>query len=46
MQKGGRRELTIPADLAYGAQGPPPNIGPNEALRFIVDLVKLDKKKS
>ena len=46
MQKGGRRELTIPADLAYGAQGSPPNIGPNEALRFIVDLVKLDKTKS
>jgi peptidylprolyl isomerase len=45
MQKGGRRELTIPADLAYGAQGQPPDIGPNECLRFIVDLVKVDKKK-
>ncbi len=43
MQKGGRRELTIPADLAYGAQGSPPKIGPNECLRFIVDLVKLKK---
>jgi peptidylprolyl isomerase len=41
MQKGGRRMLTIPADKAYGAQGSPPNIGPNECLRFIVDLVKL-----
>jgi peptidylprolyl isomerase len=44
MQKGGRRELTIPADLAYGAQGSPPNIGPNECLRFIVDLVDLKKR--
>jgi len=41
MRKGGRRQLTIPAELAYGAQGSPPNIGPNECLRFIVDLVKI-----
>ncbi len=41
MRKGGRRQLTIPAELAYGAQGSPPNIGPNECLRFIVDLEKL-----
>ena len=45
MRKGGRRELTIPAEMAYGAQGSPPNIGPNETLRFIIDLVKLEKKK-
>jgi peptidylprolyl isomerase len=44
MRKGGRRQLTIPAELAYGAQGSPPNIGPNECLRFIIDLVKLDRK--
>jgi len=30
MRKGGRRQLTIPAELAYGAQGSPPKIGPNE----------------
>jgi peptidylprolyl isomerase len=41
MKVGGRRELTIPAELAYGAQGQPPDIGPNECLRFIVDLTKL-----
>jgi len=41
MRKGGRRQLTIPADLAYGAQGSPPKIGPNECLRFIIDLVKV-----
>jgi FKBP-type peptidyl-prolyl cis-trans isomerase len=41
MRKGGRRQLTIPADMAYGAQGSPPKIGPNECLRFIVDMVKI-----
>jgi peptidylprolyl isomerase len=43
MKAGGRRELTIPADLAYGAQGRPPSIGPNECLRFIVDLEKIKR---
>ena len=41
MRKGGRRQLTIPAEMAYGAQGSPPKIGPNECLRFVIDLVKL-----
>lgn len=41
MKAGGRRELTIPADLAYGEAGSPPAIGPNETLVFVVDLVKL-----
>jgi peptidylprolyl isomerase len=41
MRRGGRRQLTIPAELAYGAQGSPPKIGPNECLRFIIDLVKI-----
>ncbi len=39
MKVGGRRELVIPPDLAYGAQGSPPNIGPNETLVFVVDLL-------
>lgn len=30
--------LTIPADLAYGATGSAPNIGPNEPLQFIVEV--------
>jgi peptidylprolyl isomerase len=38
MKVGGRRVLTIPAELAYGPNGSPPVIGPNEALVFVVDL--------
>jgi peptidylprolyl isomerase len=39
MRKGGRRKLTIPPEQAYGAQGFPPDIAPNETLVFVVDLV-------
>jgi peptidylprolyl isomerase len=42
MKVGGRRELTIPPDLAYGDQGFPPTIGPNETLVFVVDLLAID----
>ena len=41
MKKGGRRELIIPADKAYGPSGGPPPIGPNETLVFVVDLKKI-----
>jgi peptidylprolyl isomerase len=41
MKAGGRRELVIPPDLAYGPQGSPPAIGPNETLVFVVDLTKI-----
>jgi peptidylprolyl isomerase len=41
MKEGGRRKLTIPADLAYGPQGQPPTIGPDETLVFVVDLKKI-----
>ena len=39
MKVGGRRLLVIPPELAYGAQGSPPAIGPNETLVFVIDLL-------
>jgi peptidylprolyl isomerase len=41
MKVGERRRLTVAADLAYGAQGSPPKIGPNEPLIFDIDLKKI-----
>lgn len=39
VQKGGQYQLDIPADLAYGADGFPPKIGPDTALTFVVDIL-------
>lgn len=41
MKVGGRRELVIPPDLAYGPQGSPPAIGPNATLVFVIDLLEV-----
>jgi len=39
MRVGGRRKLTIPPHLGYGAQGASGVIKPNETLIFVVDLL-------
>ena len=39
MQVGGRRKLTIPPALGYGASGAGGVIKPNETLIFVVDLL-------
>ena len=42
MRVGGRRKLTIPSALAYGARGAGGVIKPNEPLVFVVDLIAVD----
>ena len=39
MKIGGRRRLTIPPHLGYGARGAGAVIKPNETLIFVVDLI-------
>jgi peptidylprolyl isomerase len=41
MKVGGRRELIIPPELAYGPEGSPPTIGPDETLIFVIDLLEV-----
>lgn len=41
MKEGGRRELIVPPELAYGETGYPPSIAPNETLVFVIDLLEV-----
>ena len=41
MKVGGRRQLIIPPDLAYGDRGAGPVIAPGETLIFVCDLVSI-----
>jgi FKBP-type peptidyl-prolyl cis-trans isomerase FklB len=43
MPAGSTWELYIPASLAYGTDGAPPVIGPNETLIFKVELLSVKK---
>ncbi|MFD5324393.1 FKBP-type peptidyl-prolyl cis-trans isomerase [Streptomyces sp. NPDC127092] len=43
MKVGGRRQLTIPAHLAYGDRGAGAKIGPGDTLIFVCDLVDVKK---
>jgi FKBP-type peptidyl-prolyl cis-trans isomerase len=43
MKPGGRRKLTIPADMAYGKAGHPPVIPPDSPLVFDVELLEIVK---
>ncbi|HUY06552.1 MAG TPA: FKBP-type peptidyl-prolyl cis-trans isomerase [Acidimicrobiales bacterium] len=41
MREGGRRRMTIPPTLGYGATGAGGVIKPNETLVFVVDLISV-----
>jgi peptidylprolyl isomerase len=43
VRAGGRRQLIIPPDLGYGAEGQPPDIPANSTLVFVIDVLSVEK---
>lgn len=46
MPVGSKYKFYVPADLAYGPNGSPPNIGPNATLIFEVELLAIEQSPS
>lgn len=47
MKVGGRRQITVPADLAYGEAGnEAQGIGPDETVRFVADLIAVSRTRT
>ncbi len=44
MKEGAKWKIFVPASLAYGTRGAPPNIGPNETLIFEIELISIGDK--
>ncbi len=43
MKEGDKWQLFIPSELAYGANGRPPTIGPSQTLLFDIELIEVQK---
>ena len=42
-QQGATVQLDIPSELAYGAQGSPPAIAPNDPLTFVIEILEVSE---